>query len=151
GESPGAAHEVPALALESLDRDPVVPVVGGYCLAALRNGCPVGFDHRVAGEAGNATAFGEHVVGPDHHLGGDTPVVRAFAADQVALDANHFQTLLREGAGKLLAADPHAKDDDVGALSHARTPPAPPSGPSHRRPPRQGSGSVPLPTPSRPS
>jgi hypothetical protein len=109
---------MPTLALESLDGDAVVPVVGGHLSDALRHRFPTRFHRRLPGEAGNATALGEHIVGPDHHLRWNTAVVGTFAPDQVALDADDMQAALGKRIGKLLAANAQAEDDHVDALRH---------------------------------
>jgi hypothetical protein len=109
---------MPALALESLDRDPVIPVVRGHVADASCYRCPVRFDCRVTGEPRNPAALGEHVVGADHHLRWDTTEVGALTTDQAALDAEDIEALVGKRIANFLAADAQAKDDHIDALRH---------------------------------
>ena len=86
------------------------------CATGAQSGVTVG----VAREPVDAAGLGEGVGGPDHHLAGDTAPVRALAADELGLDADHVQAGLGEPSSDVLPARTQAQDDDVRSL-HAPT------------------------------
>src|SRR5439155_900311 len=83
-----------ALALEALDRDPVVPGVGRLGADAQGDRRPVGRHRRVAGHAGHASRLGQQGRRADHHLARDAAPVPALPADQARLDADHDEARL---------------------------------------------------------
>src|SRR6266550_2119122 len=139
----GIAGEVPvanttALVFETLHRDPVIPVVGRFSSDPAGDRIPIRRHRRVSGKAWNATTLRQHVVRSDPHLGGDAAVIGAFAAHQVAFDADHLETVFGEAFGDFLAAHTHAENDGVDLFSHfawrrwswpVEPPPQPPPAP----------------------
>jgi hypothetical protein len=121
GQPAAAAEEVSALALEALDRRPVVPVVGDLA-QALGHRCPVRSHCGAARHQGDAAALGESVGGPDDRLAGNAAPVGAFATDQVLFHPGDGQAGVGQLFGDLLAAGPHPDHDDVEFLVHAAAP-----------------------------
>jgi hypothetical protein len=111
-----APHEPAALALEALDGDGVVPVVGGVVADALGDEGPVGLDGGVAGQARHPPRLGQQVGGPHHHLRRHAPPVGALAAEELPVDADHVEPGLGQRAGHVLAAGAHAHHDHVHGL-----------------------------------
>src|SRR5207344_3292491 len=107
-EAAAATDEPPALSLEALDGDAVVPRVGRLGADARRDGRPVGIDGARPGEFGDASCLGERVRGPGHHLRGDAAPVRALAADEVRLDADDIEAGVRDALGDQLTPHTHA-------------------------------------------
>ncbi len=95
GEPAGAARERRAGALEPLDGDAVVPVVGRLVADARVDGREVRLQLGVAGHALDAPRLGEQLGAAQHHLRRDAAVVRALAADQALVDAEHGPAGLR--------------------------------------------------------
>ena len=60
------------------------------------------------GHTGNPAPLGDQVPGPDHHLRGDAPPVRALATDQPALHAGHREP----GPGSPQSALPLRRHDE---------------------------------------
>jgi hypothetical protein len=117
-EAGGATHEPPPLAFEALDRDAVVPVVGRLVANARRYRRPIRGDARTSDEAIDAARFGERVGGADHHLARHAAPVRALAADQPVIDAEHGEPGLGETPRHLLATHAQPDDDDIGLIGH---------------------------------
>ena len=113
GEHAPAAHEAGAAVLEPLDRDGVVPVVGGLVTDPLGHRCPVGLDPRGAAEVGDLARVGDHVRGRDHHLRRHAAVVGALPADQPVLDPDDVEPGASELDGDVLAARSEPEHDDV--------------------------------------
>ena len=67
----------------------------------------------MARHAGDPAPLGDQVRGPDHHLGGDAPPVRALATDQPALHPGHRQPGLGQRARRVLTPWSHADDDNI--------------------------------------
>src|SRR3989442_983505 len=83
---------------------------------------PIAPPPRITSEAGRSstlTTLCQHVVRADHHFGGDAAVIGALAAHQVAFDADHLESMLRQGFGDFLATHSHAENDGVDAFSHS--------------------------------
>ena len=116
GQPAVAANEPAAFALEAIDGDLVVPVVGGLVADSRGDRCPIGHDPRVAGKPRNPASFREGVCGADHHLARDAAKVRTLAADQPLIDANHVEVRLCQPPGEVLPAWAHPDDDDVHLL-----------------------------------
>ena len=108
-----AAMETGAAVLEALDRDRVVPVVGGLVAHPAGDLGPVGLDRRGPTEVGDLARGGDHVGRRDHHLRGHAAVVRALAADEAVLDADDVQAGAGQLDGDVLTPGPEAQDDDV--------------------------------------
>ena len=108
-----AAVETGTAVLETLDRDRVVPVVGGLVAHSAGDLGPVGLDRRGAAEVGDLARVGDHVGRRDHHLRGHAAVVRALAADQAVLDADDVQAGAGQLDGDVLTSGAEAQDDDV--------------------------------------
>ena len=113
GEHAPAAHEAGAAVLEPLDRDGVVPVVGGLVTDPLGHRGPVGLDLRGAAEVGDPARVGDHVRGRDHHLRRHAAVVGALAADQPVLDPDDVEPGASQLDGDVLAAGSEPEHDHV--------------------------------------
>ena len=99
-EAAAATHEPPALALEALDGDAVVPVSVASSRMRVRDGRPVGLDRRASpASSGTRRASASSVRGPGHHLGGDAAPVRALAADEARLDADDVEAGVGDALG----------------------------------------------------
>ena len=108
-----AAMETGSAVLEALDRDRVVPVVGGLVAHPAGDLGPVGLHRRGPTEVGDLARGGDHVGRRDHHLRGHAAVVRALAADEAVLDADDVQTGAGQLDGDVLTPGTEAQDDDV--------------------------------------
>jgi hypothetical protein len=129
-ESPATTNEGSALADEAVDRDGVVPVVGGLDSDPRGDRSPVGGHGRRAGETGDPARLGERVRRADHHLRRDATPVRALTADEARLDADDGQPGSGQVSGDVLAARAHPEHDDVdrrlvGRVDRAHTAPCP--------------------------
>ena len=118
GEAAHAPNERPAESLEPLDGDPVVPVVGRLVADSLADRPVVRRGLRgPAGRTLTRAGLGQHRGTADDHLGRDAAVVRALAADQMAVDAEHRPAGLGHPLGQLFAAGAEAEHDQVVCLS----------------------------------
>ena len=111
-------HQPAALSLEPVDGHRVVPVVGGLLADAAGHRGPCRLHGGGAGHAGHPSGLGQQVGGTDHHLGGHTPPVRTFTADQLGVHPHHVQTGLGQPTGCILAAGAHAHHDHISMLGH---------------------------------
>ena len=80
-----------------------------------KSGCEFG----VAGHALDATRLGQQFGAAQHHLRRDAAVVRALAADQVLVDAEHRPAGRRDRLGNVLATRSQPQHDQV-EVGHAR-------------------------------
>ena len=113
GDPAVTAQQGAALAGEPVDRDLVVPVIGGFFPDPLGHRGPVRMYLGVPGQARDPASLGEQVRGADHHLGRDTAPVRALAADQPGLHGGHRQAGRGEPFRGVLAPRAHAQDHDI--------------------------------------
>ena len=104
GEPAVAADEPGARVLEPLDRDGVVPVVGGLVADPGVHGRPVGAYVGRAGQPVDPTPLGQRVGRADDHLARDAAVVRALAAHQPFVDPDHVEPRPGQLARRRLAA-----------------------------------------------
>jgi hypothetical protein len=114
-----AAHEGLTAVEVALDGDRVVPVAGdlAHTRGHLR---PVRRHRPVAGEPDRPRGLGQGVPRAHHHLRRDTAPVRALAADEAAVDAEHVEAGLGRALRHLLAARSQPDDDQV-VLGHVRS------------------------------
>ena len=98
---------------QPVDGNLVVPVVGGLGADPVRNHAVVRLDGRLAGQLIDVAGLGQGAGRPNDHLGRDAAVIRAFATDQVRLDAQHRATGLGQPLGHLAATWPEAEHDHV--------------------------------------
>ena len=122
GDLRPAADEPAAGLLEPVDGDLVVPAGGGLGADALRDRAEVGLRRGGPGQFVDAAGLGEAVGGPDHHLGRDTRVVRAFAAHQVGLDPDHRQPGGCQVGADRLSSGSHPDHYDIDLLGHLLAP-----------------------------
>jgi hypothetical protein len=108
-----ATHERGTLADQSIDGDGVVPVVGGLVADAIGDERVVRRHRCRTGHAVDAPGFGQQVGATDDHLRRDAAVVRALAADEMALDADDTETLLSQRASHCLPTGAKTNDDDI--------------------------------------
>ena len=114
-QPPVAPDEPRSCRLQPLDRDLVVPVVGGLVADPGRDRAPGGTDVGVAGQVVDAPRLRQGVGRPDHHLRGDAAVVGALAPDQPPIHPHHGQAAPRQGGGQRLPArtQPHHHHVDL--------------------------------------
>jgi hypothetical protein len=113
-----ASDEQTSFALEPLDGRPVVPVVGGLLADTAGDRLPGRRHRRAPCHPGHPAGLGQQVGRPDHHLGRHAPPVGAFPADQLPVDADHFQARLGQLAGHFLTARSHADHHHVDPIAH---------------------------------
>lgn len=118
GDPSVPADEVAALALEPVDGDLVVPVVGGLGPDPLEHRRVVRVNLDTARQFRDTARLGQRVRGADHHLARHAPVVRAFATDEVLVDPHHRESGLGELPGDGLPSWAHSDHDDVDGLGH---------------------------------
>jgi hypothetical protein len=108
---------VTAFTLETLNRDPVVPVVGGLA-EATGHWLPVGQDFHPAGHTWDAARLSQQVGGSDHHLRRDTAPIGALATEEALFDTDHVESRVSKAPSHVLSARPQPQDDNVRVFHH---------------------------------